>query len=187
MANPTIEIRGDDTTSGASAAKLEMKLEVEGARMPTFHLHQTTTLTPEQYVAGLTDFGPGRSKLFGNSADEYLKVHHRGPTEADVTEGSSGIWERLHYDWSDPDRVVLTTTDSNTWGGASGHTYTFTRRPDGLTDIDVVVVREGKNLKGWLVGLVVGTIGQGVLEKAFVNSVKAIEARNGAVGKKNVA
>ena len=47
--------------------------------MSTIHLHQTTTLTPEQYVAGLTDFGPGRSKLFGNSADEYLKVHHRGP------------------------------------------------------------------------------------------------------------
>ena len=48
--------------------------------MSTIHLHQTTTLTPEQYVAGLTDFGPGRSKLFGNSADEYLKVHHRGPS-----------------------------------------------------------------------------------------------------------
>ena len=42
--------------------------------MATIHLHQTTSLTPEQYVAGLTDFGPGRSKLFGNSADEYLKV-----------------------------------------------------------------------------------------------------------------
>jgi hypothetical protein len=41
--------------------------------MSTIHLHQTTTSTPEQYVAGLTDFGLGRSKLFGNSADEYLK------------------------------------------------------------------------------------------------------------------
>jgi hypothetical protein len=76
--------------------------------MPTVHLHQT--LTPEQYVAGLTDFGPGRSKLFGNSADEYLKVHERGGSQADVTEGSGGIWERLHYDWTDPNRVVLTTT-----------------------------------------------------------------------------
>src|SRR5262245_23112263 len=94
--------------------------------MSTIHLHQTTTSTPEQYVAGLTDFGPGRSKLFGNSADDYLKVHDRGPSQADVTEGSGGIWERLHYDWSDPNHVVLTTTDSNTWGGASGHTYTFT-------------------------------------------------------------
>src|SRR5499425_3637565 len=146
--------------------------------MSTIHFHQTTTSTPEQFVAGLTDFGPGRAKLFGNSADEYLKVHHRGPSEADVTEGSGGIWERLHYDWSDPNHVVLTTTDSNLWGGASGHTYNFKRRPDGKTDIDVTIVREGKNFKGRLHGIVVGTVGKGVLEKAFANSVKAIEARN---------
>jgi hypothetical protein len=148
--------------------------------MSTIHMHQTTTLTPEQYIAGLTDFGPGRSKVFDNSADEYLKVHSRGPTQADVTEGSGGYWERLHYDWSNPNHVVLRTTDSNTWGGASGHTYNFTRRPDGLTDIDVVVVRDGKTLKGWVLGLVLGTVGQGVLKKAFSSSVKAMEARNGA-------
>src|SRR5215471_17214964 len=144
------------------------------------HFHQTTTLTPEQFVAGLTDFGPGRSKVFANSTDEYLQVHHRGPSEADVTEGSGGIWERLHYDWSNPNRVVLTTTDSNVWGGASGHTYTFTRHPNGTTDIDVTVVREGKNLKGRMLGFVLRTIGRSVLEKAFERSVKAIEARNGA-------
>jgi hypothetical protein len=147
--------------------------------MSTIHLHKTTRLTPEQYVAGLTDFGPGRSKIFGNSADGYLKVHQRGVKEADVTEGSGGIWERLHYDWSNPNHVVLKTTDSNTWGGGSGHTYNFTRNPDGTTDIDVDVVRDGKNLKGRVLGLVVGTVGKGVLEKAFVNSVKAIETRNG--------
>ena len=146
--------------------------------MSTIHLHRMSIATPEQYVAGLTDFGPGRSKLFGNSADAYLKVHHRGSSQADVTEGSGGIWERLHYDWSNPSRVVLTTTDSNVWGGASGHIYTFTRRPNGTTDIDVVVIRDGKNLRGRLLGFVLGTIGRRVLEKAFENSVKAIEARN---------
>jgi hypothetical protein len=135
--------------------------------MSTIHLHRTTTSTPEQYVAGLTDFGPGRSKLFGNSADAYLKVHHKGTSQADVTEGSAGIWERLQYDWSDPGRVVLTTTDSNVWGGASGHTYTFTRRSDGTT------------VRGWLLGLVLGTVGKRVLEGAFENSVKAVEMRNG--------
>jgi hypothetical protein len=144
----------------------------------SIHFHQTTTLTPEQYVAGLTDFGPGRSKIFGNSADEYLKIHHLDRTKADVTEGSGGIWERLHYDWSDPNRVVLTTIDSNLWGGASGHTYTFIRNPNGTTDIDVVVVREGKNLRGRMLGFVLRTIGRNVLETAFKNSIKAIEARN---------
>ena len=144
-----------------------------------FHFHQTTTSTPEQFVAALTDFGPGRSKLFGNSADNYLKVHHRGSLDADVTEGSGGIWERLHYDWSNPNRVVMKTTDSNTWGVDSGHVYPFTQRPDGRTDVDAVVVREGKNFKGRMLGLVLRTIGRGVLERAFQNSVKAIEYRHG--------
>ncbi|HET8946800.1 MAG TPA: hypothetical protein VFQ07_07445 [Candidatus Polarisedimenticolia bacterium] len=112
--------------------------------MSTIRIHETTTSTPEQFVAALTDFGPGRSKIFGNSADAYLKVHRRGQREADVTEGSGGIWERLHYDWSDGQRVVMTTTDS----------------------------------RGRLLGLVLGTVGKGVLEKAFRNTVKAIEARN---------
>src|ERR1044072_6798009 len=148
--------------------------------MSTIHLHQTTTLTPEQYVAGLTDFGPGRSKIFGNSADEYLKVHSKNTHDADVTEGSGGIWERLHYDWSNPNRVVLTTTDSNTWGGASGYVYTFPRQTHGRTELDVVIVREGKTLKGKVLGLVLGTIGRSVLKKAFENSVKAIQTRNSA-------
>ena len=56
------------------------------------------------------------------------------------------------------------------------HTYTFTHQPDGKTDIDVVIVREGKNLKGRLLGFVLTTIGKGVLKTAFEKSVKAIEA-----------
>ena len=116
--------------------------------MSTIHFKQTTTATPEQYIAGLTDFGPGRSKLFDNSSDDDLKVHSQSANHADVTEGSGGIWERLDYDWSTPDKLVAKTTDSNTWGGQSGHTYTFKRLPDGKTEIDYVVVREGKTLKG---------------------------------------
>jgi len=146
--------------------------------MATFHFHENTTATPEQFIAGLTDFGPGRQELFGNSADDQLKVHDRGPDWADVTEGSGGVWERLHYDWSDPDRVVMTTTDSNAWGGSSGHTYTFTRRPDGTTDLDAVVVRDGKNLKGRTLALLFKSGGKRVLAKALHSTVKAIEARN---------
>ena len=146
--------------------------------MTTIHLHETTTATPEQFVAGLTDFGPGRSELFGRSADDYLEVHDQGPGYADVTEGSAGVWERLHYDWSDPNHVVLTTTDSNTWGGNSGHTYTFTRQPDGTTELDVVVVREGKTLKGRALGVVLSIFGKRVLGGALRKTVKAVEARN---------
>ena len=149
--------------------------------MVTIRVHLTTTSTPEQFVAAVTDFGPGRSEIFGRSADDYLEVHDQGPDHADVTEGSGGVWERLHYDWSDPNRVVMTTTDSNTWGGNSGHTYTFTRQSDGTTDLDAVVVREGKNLKGRALGIVLTVFGKRVLGGELEKTVKAVEARGDGV------
>jgi hypothetical protein len=146
--------------------------------MTTIKMHANTTATPEQILAALTDFGPGREKIFGNSADGYLKVHSQTSGHADVTEGSGGVWERLDYDWTDPRRIVMTTTDSNAWGGASGHVYTLTPNPDGTTDLDALVVRDGKNFKGHFLSFVFKTVGKGVLPKAFANTVKAIEVRN---------
>ena len=151
--------------------------------MATIRLHQNTTATAEQVLAAITDFGPGREQIFGNSAGSYLKVHSQSPGHADVTEGSRGIWERLEYDWTNPRRITMRTVDSNIWGGASGHTYTITPKPDGTTDIDVVAVREGKNLKGRLTGLLLGSVGKGVLTKALAGTARAIESRNGVRGR----
>ena len=58
--------------------------------MSTIHLRETSISTPEQLVAALTDFGPGRSELFSRSAADHLMVHSRGLAHADVTEGSDG-------------------------------------------------------------------------------------------------
>ena len=146
--------------------------------MATIHFTEQTTATPEQFVASLTDFGPGRQQVFRNTSDEFLRVHAQGDTHADVTEGTKAAWERLRYDWSDPNRVVMTTIDSNLWGGASGHTYTLTPQSDGTTRLDVVVVREGKNFKGRVVGLLLGGVGKGALGKALKQTVKAVEERN---------
>src|SRR5262245_47698551 len=150
----------------------------QGALVSTIHLRQNTTATPEQLIAGLTDFGPGRSELFGYSADEYLKVHSESPGHADVTEGSRGVWERLDYDWTDPNRVVMRTIDSNLWGDHSTQTYAFSRQPDDSTDVDVVIVREGKNFKGKVLALLHGSLGRGTLEKELGKTTKAIEARH---------
>jgi hypothetical protein len=144
--------------------------------MSTITMHATTVVTPEQYTSALTDFGPGRSKVFGNSADADLKVHSQSPGHADVTEGSGGIWERLQYDWTDPNHVVAQTIDSNTWGGQSGHSYTYSRNADGMTEIDYVVIREGKTLKGRFLGVVLGSVGKSRLVNAFNASVKAVES-----------
>jgi len=95
---------------------------------PDNHLDARGSTSP-----GLTDFGPGRSKLFGNSADEYLKVHHRGRQESDVTEGSGQSGNACTNDWSDPNRVVLTTTDSKRVGRRVGphlHLHASAQRHD---------------------------------------------------------
>ena len=46
--------------------------------MRTYHLHETTTATPAQFLAGLTDFGPSRQEIYGNSNTEFLEVHQLG-------------------------------------------------------------------------------------------------------------
>jgi len=145
--------------------------------MATIHFTATTTATPEQFIAGVTDFGPGRSDLFGNTDDSQLVVHESGPGWADVTEGKGPAWERLRYDWSDSSRIVMTTTDSNVWGKASGHTYTLTRREDGTTGIDVVVVREAKNFKGKVIELLLPLVGTRLFRGQFEKTTEAIEAR----------
>jgi hypothetical protein len=86
--------------------------------MAAIHFTLNTTSTPEQFIAGLTDFGPGREEL--------------------------------------------------------------TPRPDGTTEVDVVVVRDGKNFKGRAIGVVLALFGKRVLGGAFAKTLKAIEARNGA-------
>ncbi|MCX8564585.1 hypothetical protein OS122_27250 [Mycolicibacterium mucogenicum] len=147
--------------------------------MSNIRFQTTTSATPEQFVQGLTDFGPGREQVFPNSADSYLEVHHVTTGRADVTEGSGGVWERLTYDWTDPTRVLLTTTDSNVFGGASGYVYTLTRQGDGTTHVDLEIVREGKNVKGKALSWALGTVAKGKLRKAFDTSVRGIETRNG--------
>ncbi len=119
--------------------------------MATIHFHQTTTATPQQFIAVSPIFGPGRSKLFTEQRRRIPRRAHSGLLRtADVTEGSGGVWERLHYDWSNPHHVILTTTDSNLFGGASGHTYTLTPQPDGTTVIDAVLIRRARTSKdGW--------------------------------------
>ena len=76
------------------------------------------------------------------------------------------------------DCITMTTTDSNAWGGRSAHTYTLTPRPDGTTDVDAVVIREGKNLKGRLLEIGVRIFGKRFLGQALAKTAKAIEARN---------
>ena len=132
--------------------------------MPTIDLRENSlNLDAQQFLATLIDFGPGRLKIFA-TAPTRTQGTSPSPFDADVTEGSSGIWRRLHYDWSDPERVVMTTTELESMGGRSG-TPTPSRagsmeRPTSMRSW----VCDGKNLKGGARARA-GTVGEGVLAR----------------------
>jgi hypothetical protein len=87
-------------------------------------------------------------------------VHSQGPSQADVTEGSSGIWERLHYDWSDPNRVS-SRQPTPTCGEATPVIRTPSRSsPRGRPTSTSSWSGEGKNFKGRALALVVAIIGK---------------------------
>ena len=87
-------------------------------RMATIKLHETTTATPEQVLAALVDFGPGRQRDLRPQRRRRPQGPLADAAHADVTEGSGGVWERLAT--TGPTLAGSTiTTDSNTWGGRS--------------------------------------------------------------------
>jgi len=148
--------------------------------MTTTKVTERTTATPEQFLAALTDFGPQRAQVWINSKPEFLVVHEHGDTWADVTEGSKAagaIWERLRYDWSNPTDIVLTTTDSNTWGRGSGHRYTLSQAPGGATTVTAVVVRDGISVKGRVIAALLVVLGTTFIRKTLRTALRAIEAR----------
>jgi hypothetical protein len=149
--------------------------------MTTIKVTEQTTASPEQFLDALTDFGPNRSEIWTNSQPEFLVVHERGDTWADVTEGSKAagaVWERLRYDWSNPTDIVLTTTDSNTWGRNSGHRYILTRTADGATSVETVVVRDGISVKGRIIGALLVVLGTTFIRRSLRTALRAIEARD---------
>jgi hypothetical protein len=147
--------------------------------MTTIDVTERTTVTPQQFLDALTDFGPDRSQVWTNSKPEFLVVHDRGDTWADVTEGSKAagaVWERLRYDWSNPNDIVLTTTDSNIWGNGSGHRYKLSPNADGSTSVETVVVRNGISFKGRMIGALLTPVGKSFIRKNLRATLRAIEA-----------
>jgi hypothetical protein len=59
---------------GVDAVVADHPTTREGRKVSVIRFQATTTSSPEQFVAGLTDFGPRREQEFPNSADSYLEV-----------------------------------------------------------------------------------------------------------------
>jgi hypothetical protein len=118
--------------------------------MGRVHVQAHGAVPPERFVAALTDFGPGREEIWGNSDPEHFVVHDRGATWAEVTEGSSagGVWQRLRYDWSVPDLVTLDVVAGNAFGPGSRWTYKVESDGAGGCHVDLTIVRVPTTTRG---------------------------------------
>jgi len=147
--------------------------------MGDVRVRATGRFAPERFVAALTDFGPRRSTLFGNSQGSYLTVHEVGPDWAEVTEGSTaggGLWQRYRYDWSVPGEVRLEVLDSNAFGKGSYWVYRVTPDGDGGCLIALHIHRNPTTAKGRLVDLALRVMGTRFFDRDLRATVARLEA-----------
>jgi hypothetical protein len=141
----------------------------------TFTVH--TTLSPDEVMTLFTDFGPERASRWPNVDAAHFQVHEVGPDWAEVTEGNSMGWERERYAWdAAAGTVTIDTLDSNLWGPGSGWRYRLTPA-DGGTDVQVSLTREGKGVRGKLIGALIPVAGARTLGKQFGSVFRKAEAR----------
>ncbi len=126
--------------------------------MARIHYEADGTISPERFIAALTDFSPRRPELWPNLSAKFFKVHELGDHWADVQEGTDvigGVWGRERYDWSEPGRVTLTLVESASFRPGTRIDYRVSARPGGGCHVSVDFQRIAVSLKGRLVGAVV--------------------------------
>jgi hypothetical protein len=145
--------------------------------MPRIEFDVRTDVSPDRFIAALTDFSPKRAEIWPNIDSEHLKVHEVGADSADVTEGSSlagGVWERNRYDWSTPGTVRVETIESNTW--RPGSSWLYKVEPAGTgSHIRVTVDRRPATLRGRLVAALLVFAGRTALRRATEQVLRKLE------------
>jgi hypothetical protein len=120
------------------------------------------SVSPEQFIAALTDFSERRPELWPTLDAKFFKVHELGSTWAEVTEGTDvlgGVWAREHYDWSQPGLVRLELLESADFRPGTLIEYRVTPGPGGGCHVAVEFQRIAKSLRGRFVGAVVQLTG----------------------------
>jgi hypothetical protein len=122
--------------------------------MPRLELDVETSLPPERVREALLDFSERRPDIWPSLERSLYQVHSVGETSADVTEGSklpgATIWAREHYDWSTPNTVRWTVTESNFCTPGSFVAATIHPREGGGTRLHIEWERFGTSLVGKL-------------------------------------
>lgn len=140
--------------------------------MPSARATVESPLSPAEVLQVLTDFGPGRVDAWPGVDAEHLQVHSSGENWAEVTEGNPTTWERVRYSWdAAAGDVSAVTLDSNVWAAGSRWDYRLSPTASG-TKVEVTLVRQGKGVKGVLIGALLPLVGRGVITKSLNQALR---------------
>lgn len=149
--------------------------------MPHVVADRDTRATPQEVIGALTDFSERRLDVWPNIDRKYYKVHQVGNTSADVTEGGSGVWERAHYDWSEPGKVRISVEDSNAFRPGSYWLYSVQPRPDGGSHVHLEFERRPRNAKGLVLSALFILAGRRIFEHFLGDTLHRVERRRTAI------
>jgi hypothetical protein len=136
-------------------------VHVRGSPVAKLHYEADGDVSPEAFVAALTDFSERRPELWPNLSASLYRVHTTGPTWAEVTEGTDvlgGVWARERYDWSTPGTVTLRLLEAPAFVPGTTITYRVTARNGGC-HVAVDFQRIARTAKGRLVGAILQVTG----------------------------
>jgi hypothetical protein len=127
-------------------------LDIYGRNMPRLLVREHSDWSPEVVLTAARDFSDKRAERWPDVHVEYLQVHEIGDDYAEVTEGNPWpigyVWERLHYDWSDPQALRGEVIDSNLFKPGSSWELWATPE-DGGSRVEIRAVRHLRG-RGWL-------------------------------------
>jgi polyketide cyclase/dehydrase/lipid transport protein len=156
-----------------------------GLPVTTIRVVANTTLPPDRVLYAARDFSERRADIFPAVSVPKLEVHSQGETSANVTEGTrAGFgdnWERCDYDWSQPDLVRATVTDSNVYA-VPGSSWEIAATPsDGGSRVEMTWVREFRgNARGRIFGTAFRLFGNRIFNKYgrdIVENLEKVEAK----------
>ncbi len=115
-----------------------------------FEFDFVTTATPDQVVELMTDFSPNRPHRWPASSVDAFEVYRVGDTDADIREGQDfpKLWAKWHYDWSEPNSVILTIIESDALEAGGFMSLTAAHRDGGA--VHGVWQQTSKNVRGLL-------------------------------------
>ena len=134
----------------------------------TFEFDFETTATPAQVVELMTDFSPSRAQRWPASSVDAFEVYRIGDTDADIREGQDfpKLWAKWHYDWSGPNSVTLTITESDALEPGGFMSLTAAPR-DGGSAVHGVWQQTSKSVRGLLAVTMMRFIGPRFLSSYY--------------------